>query len=87
MAVVIGFDNQPGSIRYLRINRTYNQNAEAGFLGAQAEQIVEALKRPGEFVFERAQEPNAAKRGGLFANGNFASKAAACEDRLAGSRA
>ncbi len=74
----VGFANQPGSLRYLRIGKRYFQSAE---------EIVERLKSPGEFVFEWAQRPDYAKRGGLYGTGDFASKAAACEAWVGGTRA
>ncbi len=87
----VGFDNQPGSLRYLRIGKRYFQNAEASFRGAEAEEIVARLKSPGKFVFEWAQRPDdakrgGAKRGGLYGTGDFAAKAAACEDWMTGAR-
>lgn len=82
----VGFDNQPGSLRYLRIGKRYFQSAEESFRGAEAEEIVERLKSPGEFVFEWAQRPGYAKRGGLYGTGDFAAKAAACEAWVGGTR-
>ncbi len=82
----VGFDNQPGSLRYLRIGKRYFQSAEESFRGAEAEEIVERLKSPGEFVFEWAQRPDYAKRGGLYGTGDFAAKAAACEAWMKGTR-
>ena len=87
----VGFDNQPGSLRYLRIGKRYFQSAEDSFRGAEAEEIVERLKSPGEFVFEWAQRPDnanrgGAKRGGLYGTGDFAAKAAACEAWMKGTR-
>ncbi len=87
----VGFANQPGSLRYLRIGKRYFQSAEASFRGAEAEEIVERLKLPGEFVFEWAQRPDhanrgGAKRGGLYGTGDFAAKAAACEAWMKGTR-
>ena len=78
-SVMIGFDNQPGSVRYLRINRKYFTTAEQGFRGTEAEEIVKLLKTPGEFAFEWAKWPDHSKQGGLFGTGDFAAKAAACE--------
>ncbi len=88
----VGFDNQPGSLRYLRIGKRYFQSAEESFRGAEAEEIVERLKSAGEFVFEWAQRPGNAnqggvKRGGLYGTGDFAAKAAACEAWMKGTRA
>ncbi len=87
----VGFDNQPGSLRYLRIGKRYFQSAEESFRGAEAEEIVERLKSPGEFVIEWAQRPDDtkpghAKRGGLYGTGDFAAKAAACEAWMKGTR-
>ncbi len=82
----VGFDNQPGSLRYLRIGKRYFQNAEESFRGAEAEEIVARLKRPGDFVFEWAQRPGHTKRGGLYGTGDFAAKAAACEAWMKGTR-
>jgi len=86
-SVVVGFDNQPGSLRYLRINDSYFTSDEPLFHGAEAEAIVALLKSPGEFAFEWAQRPDYAKRLGLFGTGNFAVKAAECEDWMKGTRA
>jgi hypothetical protein len=82
----VGFANHPGSLRYLRIGKRYFQSAEESFRGAEAEEIVERLKSPGEFVFEWAQRPGHAKRGGLYGTGDFAAKAAACEAWMRGTR-
>ncbi len=82
----VGFANQPGSLRYLRIGKRYFQSAEESFRGAEAEEIVERLKSPGEFVIEWAQRPDHAKRGGLYGTGDFAAKAAACEAWMKGTR-
>lgn len=82
--VRVGFDNQPGSIRYLRINKRYFQTDQPSFRGAEAEEIVAFLKLPGEFAFEWAQRPNDAKRPGLFGTGNFAAKLAECERWITG---
>ncbi len=87
----VGFDNQPGSLRYLRIGKRYFQSAEESFRGAEAEEIVERLKSPGEFVFEWAQrlddtKRGHAKRGGLYGTGDFAAKVAACEAWMKGTR-
>ncbi len=87
----VGFDNQPGSLRYLRIGKRYFQSAEESFRGAEAEEIVARLKSPGEFVFEWAQrlddtKPGHTKRGGLYGTGDFAAKAAACEAWMKGTR-
>ena len=78
-SVMIGFDSQPGSVRYLRINRKYFTTAEQGFRGTEADEIVQLLKSPGEFAFEWAKWPDHSKRGGLFGTGDFAAKAAECE--------
>jgi hypothetical protein len=78
-SVMVGFDNQPGSVRYLRINRKYFTTAERAFRGAEAEEIVQLLKSPGVFAFEWAKRPDHAKRQGLFGTGDFAAKSAACE--------
>jgi hypothetical protein len=78
-SVTVGFDNQPGSVRYIRINRKYFTTAEQAFRGAEAEEIVQLLKSPGVFAFEWAKRPDHAKRQGLFGTGDFAAKAAACE--------
>ncbi len=78
-SVMIGADSQPGSVRYLRINRKYFTTAEQGFRGAEADEIVQLLKSPGEFAFEWAKWPDHSKQGGLFGTGNFAAKAAECE--------
>lgn len=78
-SVLVGFDNDPGSVRYLRINRNYFTTAEPGFRGSEAEEIVQLLKSPGEFAFEWAKSPDHSKRQGLFGTGDFAAKAADCE--------
>ena len=78
-SVMIGADSQPGSVRYIRINRKYFTTAEQGFRGTEAEEIVKLLKTPGEFAFEWAKWPDHSKQGGLFGTGDFAAKAAACE--------
>ena len=78
-SVMIGFDSQPGSVRYLRINRKYFTTAEQGFRGTEADEIVKLLKSPGEFAFEWAKWPDHSKRQGLFGTGDFAAKAAECE--------
>lgn len=86
-SVLVGYDNQPGSLRYLRINRVIHTTAETGFDGAEAAEIVEELKSPGEFAFEWAKRPDFAKRLGLYGTGDFAAKAAVCEDWIEGTRA
>lgn len=78
-SVFVGFDNQPGSIRYLRINRRIFQTAEGNFHDSDANDIVELLKSPGELAFEWGKRPDYAKRQGLFGTGDFAAKAAECE--------
>jgi hypothetical protein len=78
-SVMIGIDSQPGSVRYLRINRKYFTTAEQDFRGAEADEIVKLLKSPGEFAFEWATRPDHSKRQGLFGTGDFAAKAAECE--------
>ncbi len=78
-SVMIGFDSQPGSVRYLRINRKYFTTAEQGFRGTEAGEIVKLLKSPGVFAFEWAKWPDHSKRQGLFGTGDFAAKAAECE--------
>ncbi len=78
-SVLVGFDNQPGSIRYLRINRRIFQTAEENFHGSDADDIVELLKSPGELAFEWGKRPDYAKRQGLYGTGDFAAKAAECE--------
>ncbi len=83
-SVQIGFDSQPGSVRYLRINRNVYQTDKPGFRDSEAAEIVVRLKAPGEVVYEWAKRPDYAKRGGLFATGDFAAKAADCEDWMTG---
>ena len=56
----VGSDNQPGSLRYLRVNERFFQTDEPNFRGAEAAAIVELLKTPGEFAFEWAQRPDEA---------------------------
>ncbi len=84
--VAVGFDNAPGSLRYLRINRAIYTTAGERFRGAEAAAIVARLKAPGEFAFEWAKRPDSAKQQGLFGTGDFAAKAAACERWLKGPR-
>ncbi len=85
-SVMVGFDNQPGSVRYLRIDGEVFQNAEASFQGDVADDIVARLitPTPGLFVFEWIKGPDETKRGGLYAAGNFAAKASLCEAWLWG---
>ena len=85
-SVMIGFDNQPGSVRYLRIDGKVFQNAEASFQGAEAVDIVARLvtPSPGLFLFEWIKGPDEVKRGGLYGPGNFATKASLCEAWLSG---
>lgn len=78
-SVRVGSNNQPGSVRYLRINTRIFQTDQPSFSGNQAMEIVRLLKSPGEFAFEWAERPDFAKRAGLFGTGDFAAKAAACE--------
>jgi hypothetical protein len=85
-SVRVGRDNQPGSLRYLRIERRYFQTDQPDFRGAEADAIVELLKSPGEFVFEWGQRPDYAKRTGLFGTGDFAARAAECERWINGTR-
>jgi hypothetical protein len=85
-AVHVGVDNQPGSLRYLRVGKRIFQTAEARFEGAEAAEIVARLKLPGDFVLEWAAGPGGAKRGGLYQTGNFAEQAEACEIWIAGRR-
>ena len=85
-SVRVGWDNQPGSLRYLRVNKRYFQTDEQDFRGAEADGIVALLKSPGEFAFEWEQRPDRAKRPGLFGTGDFATRAAECEDWIAGTQ-
>ena len=85
-AVRVGVDNQPGSLRYLRVGKRIFQPAEALFDGAEAAEIVARLKLPGEFVLEWAAGPGGVKRGGLYQTGNFGTQAEACETWMAGRR-
>lgn len=78
-SVVVGFDNQPGSTRYVRVNKQYYTSDQREFSGAEASEIVALLKAPGEFAFEWAKAPNFEKRQGLYGNGDFRTKAAECE--------
>jgi hypothetical protein len=84
--VRVGVDNQPGSLRYLRVGKRIFQTAEALFVGAEAAEIVARLKLPGDFVLEWAARPGGAKRGGLYRTGNFAAQAETCETWMAGRR-
>ena len=85
-SVTVGFDNQPGSLRYLRINKTIYQTDKDSFRGSEAAEIVARLKSPGEFAFEWAKRPDYVKRPGLFGTGGFAAKAAECERWMKGTR-
>ena len=84
--VIVGYENSPGSLRYLRIGRSVYTSDEPSFRGGEAEEIVARLSSPDEFVFEWAQAPNQAKRGGLYKTGDFAAKAAKCEGWIRGTR-
>lgn len=86
VSVRIGFDNQPGSLRYLRVNRKVFQSNKDSFAGPVADDIVERLKLPGEFAFEWAKRPDYAKRQGLFGTGDFAARAEECLRWLDGKR-
>lgn len=86
-SVRVGYDNAPGSVRYLRIDRAYFTSDQESFRGREAAEIVARLKAPGVFAFEWAARANHAKRGGLFATGDFAAKAAMCERWMGGTRA
>lgn len=86
VSVKVGFDNQPASLRYLRVNRKIFQTEQDTFVDGEAEDIVGRLQQPGEFSFEWAKRPGYAKRQGLFGTGNFAASAAHCSDWLAGTR-
>jgi hypothetical protein len=86
-SVLVGFDNHPGSLRYLRINRTYYQTNEQSFRGTEATEIVDLLKSPGVIAFEWGKRPDYTKRQGLFGTGDFAAKAATCERWVLGRRA
>lgn len=78
-SVRVGARAQPGSLRYLRVDRRIYQSDRPSFRGAEAAAIVAGLKQPTVFVFEWLEGPSHAKRGGLFATGGFAAAAAACE--------
>ncbi len=84
--VGVGVDNQPGSLRYLRLGKLIFQTDREHFDGAEAAEIVARLKLPGEFVLEWAARPGDAKRGGLYETGNFAAQAESCEIWIAGRR-
>ncbi len=84
--VIVGHNNSPGSLRYLRIGKAYYTSDRPSFRGGEAKEIMGRLRSPGEFAFEWAQRPNHAKRGGLFETGNFAAKAAECERWIRGTR-
>jgi len=85
-SVLIGFDNQPGSLRYVRINKKYYTTDEQSFRGPEADEIVGLLKSPGELAFEWFKSPDYSKRQGLFGTGDFAGKAAECERWMDGLR-
>ena len=82
----IGLDPQPGSLRYLRVERSIFTTDRERFRGSEAEEIVTLLKRPGELSFEWAARPDFAKRVALFGTGDFAAKAGDCEDWIGGPR-
>ncbi len=82
--VRVGVGNRPGSLRYLRVGKRIFQTAEARFEGAEAAEIVVRLKLPDVFVLEWAARPDGAKRGGLYATGNFAEAAETCETWMTG---
>lgn len=84
--VRVGEDNQPGSLRYLRIGKRIFQTDRERFQGAEAAEIVARLKMPGSFAFEWAAQPGYAKHAGLYETGNFAEQAAICEDWMTGTR-
>lgn len=62
-SVRVGYDNQPGSLRYLRIDKKYFQTDRPSFRGGDAAEIVALLKAPGEVVFEWGKRPDYSKRG------------------------
>ncbi len=78
VSVSIGFNNQPGSLRYLRIGRKIFQTDQKSFNGPVAADIVKRLKLPGELAFEWARRPDYAKRQGLFGTGDFGARADEC---------
>ena len=82
--VVVGFGNQPGSLRYLRVDKAIYTTAESEFEGREAGDIVARLAKAVEFAFEWAARPDYRKRQGLFGTGDFAARAAACEDWIDG---
>ena len=84
--VRVGVGNQPGSLRYLRLGKRIFQTAKEHFEGAEAAEIVARLKLPDVFVLEWAASPDGAKRGGLYATGNFAERAETCENWIKGKR-
>lgn len=84
--VRVGVDNQPGSLRYLRVGKRIFQTDQERFDGAEAAEMVARLKRPGVFVLEWAAQPEGAKRGGLYQTGNFAEQAETCETWMQGKR-
>ncbi len=83
-SVTVGTGNTPHSIRYLRVDEAIFQTIEPAFLGREARDIVERLKRAGEFAFEWARAPGQTKQPGLFSAGDFAARAADCEAWMAG---
>ncbi|MFQ5466530.1 MAG: hypothetical protein ACE5DS_00180 [Kiloniellaceae bacterium] len=86
-SVRVGYHNSPNSLRYLRVGRAYFTSDQESFRGREAAEIVTRLKAPGVVAFEWAARPSHAKRGGLFATGDFAAKAAMCERWMGGTRA
>ena len=86
ITVWVGINNQPGSLRYLRINRNMFVSSQDGFIDDEAVEIIKRLRQPGEVAFEWAAKPNYAKRQGLFGTGDFAAKLDACKTWLGGTQ-
>lgn len=86
ITVHVGSGDRPGSLRYLRVNEAMFQTAGDAFAGAEAAEIFEALKSPGEFAYEWEPQPGRVKQAGLFGTGDFAERAAQCADWLADRR-
>jgi hypothetical protein len=84
VTVEVGFDNTPGSLRYLRINREVFQTDRSRFDGAVAADIVRRLAASGEFAVEWEKGPRWTRHHGLYSTGDFAAKADACRHWLRG---
>ncbi len=85
--VKVGFENQPGSLRYLRVGRKIFQTARDRFTGREAAYIVKQLQMSSEFAFEWFRRPDFAKQNGLYQSGEFAKGLSSCRGWIAGTDA